>query len=232
MQKSAIHALLQRPIAYHPVVAKAFGSAKLAIFWSQFYYWSDRTQDPDGWVYKSAEDIFEETGLSRREQETCRKLAKEMGVMDEKRRRMPAVMHYRVNLEATARLVEQYAAANNGGTLFPVDTPKKDVKAARVKAAHNPLGAEIIKAFEAVDPKNKTYYGNKSQRASCDFLIEEYGLAKVLEVVAILPKTNTLSYIPSIKSPYELKEKWSKLADALSKKKKEMTGAGKGRGIA
>ena len=66
-----IEELLKRPIAYNPIVAKAFGSVKLGILWSQIYYWTDKTKDPDGWIYKTQNEVFDETGLSRREQETA-----------------------------------------------------------------------------------------------------------------------------------------------------------------
>ena len=85
----------------------------------------------------------------------------------------------------------------------------------------SPLGAEIIKAFEAVDPKNKTYYANKTQRSACDFLVSEFGLEKVLEVIAVLPRTNPMPYFPKINSPYDLKEKWQKLMDAVKSKRTE-----------
>lgn len=83
----------------------------------------------------------------------------------------------------------------------------------------NPLGAEILKAFEEVDPKNKTYYANKTQRSSCDFLIDEYGLDKVLQAIKILPKINTQKlYIKQITTPYELKENWVKVGNAVKQK--------------
>lgn len=80
-------------------------------------------------------------------------------------------------------------------------------------------GADIIKAFEEVDVKNKTYYNNKTERAAADFLIKEYKKEFVEKVIAILPKTNKLNYIPAITKPSELKEKWVKLRDALEKAK-------------
>jgi len=84
------------------------------------------------------------------------------------------------------------------------------------KKSFNPLGAEVLKEFEAVDPKNKTYYANKTQRAACDFLIEEYGFDKVKQAVAILPKINQRKlYIRQITTPFELKENWVKIGNAL-----------------
>lgn len=82
-------------------------------------------------------------------------------------------------------------------------------------------GADLIKLFEEIDPKNKTYYNNKTERASADFLIQEYGKEMVEKVIALLPKTNQMPYMPSITKPSELKEKWNKLKDAFAKKQNE-----------
>ena len=85
----------------------------------------------------------------------------------------------------------------------------------------NPLGAEIINAFELVDVKNKNYYGNKTQRASCDFLLDEYGLEETLARIAALTKTNTMRYFPTITTPHQLQEKWKQLEIALIRSKEE-----------
>ena len=78
----------------------------------------------------------------------------------------------------------------------------------------NSTGTEIIiKAFEEVDPKNKTYYANITQRSACDFLLKEYGLEKVKEMVVIIQATNQLPYFPKIHTPHELKERWKKVED-------------------
>jgi len=86
----------------------------------------------------------------------------------------------------------------------------------------NPLGAEIIKAFETVDPKNKTYYNNTTQRKACDFLLEEYGLEEVKKRIGVLPKTNQMSYFPTITTPVQLKDKWVQLQDTVAKKRTEV----------
>lgn len=90
------------------------------------------------------------------------------------------------------------------------------------------LGAEIIKAFEAIDPKNKKYYENTTQRSASDFLIEEYSLEKVLQVIALLPKTNKVNYFPKIYTPHQLKESWQSLMDAFQRKKSEPLTKGRG----
>lgn len=87
--------------------------------------------------------------------------------------------------------------------------------------AADALLIKVIKAFEEVDPKNKTYYANKTQRSSAAYLVAEYGLEEVLKRVSVLPKTNKIRYFPTINSPNELKEKWVKLQDAVTKMREE-----------
>ncbi len=82
--------------------------------------------------------------------------------------------------------------------------------------------SELIKAFETVDPKNKTYYSNKTQRSACDFLIKEYGFEKVKDFIQELPKINTMKlYVGQITTPFELKEKWVKVANKYQEYKLE-----------
>lgn len=96
------------------------------------------------------------------------------------------------------------------------------------KTTYNRLGEEILKAFEVVDPKNKTYYGNTTQRKACDFLLEEYGLEQVLKVINIIPQANRLPYMPVITTPVQLRDKWSALEAGLRKKKSEIISKGRG----
>lgn len=90
------------------------------------------------------------------------------------------------------------------------------------------LGADVLKAFEEIDPKNKTYYANTTQRAAADFLVAEYGFEKVMKVINLLHQTNKMTYMPIVTSPHDLKERWSKLEAGLVKKKTELTSKGRG----
>jgi hypothetical protein len=91
--------LTDRPVAYHPVLAKAFGGVKSGVFLSQLLYWMPRGRI-EGWVYKTQTDFEEETGLTRREQETARRHLRDAGVLFEELRGVPATLHYRVDRNA------------------------------------------------------------------------------------------------------------------------------------
>lgn len=105
---AAAEALLHRAIAYHAVIAQATGSVTFAVLWGQIHYWTDKTKDPEGWVYKTAEDIFRETALTRRQLETAREIGEKMGVLEAALKGVPPIMHYRVSVDRMVRVIEIY----------------------------------------------------------------------------------------------------------------------------
>lgn len=118
-QNATILELLRRPIAYHAILAKAFDSVNLAVMWSQLYYWTPRANDENGWIYKSQDEMHEETGLSRRQQEKAREIGRELGVLEDMVRGTPPTIHYRVMIGRTVEILQAYLAKNVNTTLFP-----------------------------------------------------------------------------------------------------------------
>jgi predicted transcriptional regulator len=95
------------------------------------------------------------------------------------------------------------------------DLPKKTIK-------YNPLGSQVIKAFEVINPSCSRFYGNTTQRKACDELLKAHGLKNVMTVVEkILPKTNLKPRyeFPYIDTPHQLFTNWGKLATAFRSKK-------------
>src|SRR5947209_5112837 len=98
--RRAIQALVgDRPIAYHASLARALGSVTAGVLLSQLLYWAPRTSNPDGWFWKTRDDIYEETGLGRREQETARKVLRDAGVLLEQLKGVPARVHFRIHMD-------------------------------------------------------------------------------------------------------------------------------------
>jgi hypothetical protein len=111
--KQALLDLLgDRPVAYHPILAKALGGVVEAIFTSQLLYWTGKGKLTDRWIYKTQAEMEAETGLTRRNQETARKNLKELGILEEKLKGVPATLHYRLDLTRLADLVSLYASDN------------------------------------------------------------------------------------------------------------------------
>lgn len=121
-------------------------------------------------------------------------------------------------VQNSVKKVQSFAHTKETITKETKDTPQKGgsgkIKAMQ-KKSFNKLGAEIIRAFEIIDPKNKTYYNNTSQRSACDFLIDEYGMELVLQRIAIITKTNGRRFFPTITTPVQLRDKWVQLDKQL-----------------
>lgn len=78
----------------------------------------------------------------------------------------------------------------------------------------------IIKEMESLDPKNKRFYGNTTQREACKFLLEEYGFDLVVQVIHAIPSLKAkIAYMPSVTTPVELRDKWMKIKDAVTREK-------------
>lgn len=114
---------------------------------------------------------------------------------------------------------------------YPIDTSKGDIIYSNVDSnvdinsnteEHSSSGdiTLLIKSFELINPASKKFYGNKTQRSACQSLIETYSFEKVKYVIEnTLPKTNKLSYMPTITTPLQLFEKWSSLEAGIIKLK-------------
>ncbi|MDE1944802.1 MAG: hypothetical protein KGI03_00820 [Patescibacteria group bacterium] len=118
---------LGRPVVFYPKLAEVFGIHE-SIFISHFVYWSDKGIDPEGWIYKSAEEIEQETGLSYEQQRRVRKAlsGSRIGakgrkvarpllepVLMERYDRTDHRMFFRIDFEALDRVFSQ-------GSLFPL----------------------------------------------------------------------------------------------------------------
>lgn len=98
MKPSDLLFSIGRPVAYYPSLAKPLGSVNACLFFCQIFYWQDKTQNELG-VYKTAEEIEQETGLTYREQATARKLLVERGVLIETHKRLDHKIFYRIDTE-------------------------------------------------------------------------------------------------------------------------------------
>lgn len=105
-----VETLFDRPIAFHRVFAELTNSITAGLMLSQAVYWSKRTKDAEGWFYKKQFEWFDETFLTRREQDTARATLRGQQRTDakgkllppfwfEERRGLPAKIFYRVDFD-------------------------------------------------------------------------------------------------------------------------------------
>lgn len=233
---------LERPIAFHPIIAKAFGGINTALLVQQIHYWSDKGNRNDGFIYKPRNEIQEETFLSHKQQIRVEKKLIELGVLEMKL--MKAINgaptnHYRLNYDALNSFLmtkgdydqreDSIESAQREDSNLPKG--KKAVTESTTESTREYTSEETSQANEVVSlidsfsEVNKTayrsWYRNKTQRAACKDLIDVHGLTQVLKVVAILNQSNQIPYMPSITTPLQLRDSWSRLEAGLKKKKAE-----------
>lgn len=90
--------VFDRPIAFHRCLVPVAGSVNAALLLGQLIYWTPRAASHEGWVYKKMDELEEEIGLGRREQETARRALRERGLIHELKRGIPPQVHYQVNV--------------------------------------------------------------------------------------------------------------------------------------
>ena len=119
--------LLKRPVAFHRIFKKITKNSSSAIFLSQACYWSNnRTAiNRGGWFIKSSLEWEEETGLTRNEQDTARRICKDLGVIDEALRRWNkhATLHFKLNKTRLFELIEQSASLRKTSKLIDCGKP-------------------------------------------------------------------------------------------------------------
>ena len=97
-----------RTIAVYKCLVDAAGSIKAAVFLSQLVYWTRHgtaVVERDGWIFKSIAEMEDETGLSKREQGTCKQKLLERNLIETRRFGFGARLEMRLNLPALAAAI-------------------------------------------------------------------------------------------------------------------------------
>ncbi|ARB06780.1 hypothetical protein [Acinetobacter phage BUCT629] len=85
-----------RPVAYFPKLGVYLDSVTAGVFLCQMIYWHDKATSELG-VYKTSEEIQEETGLTYREQVTARKKLCSLGLIEETNKRLEHKIYFKFN---------------------------------------------------------------------------------------------------------------------------------------
>jgi hypothetical protein len=100
---------LGRPVIFYPALAQRIG-IKEAIVLAQFVYWTPRSKNEQGWIYKSAFDLEEETSLTYKEQCRVRKTLRKLGLIQERLSREEHRLYFRVVPDAIDKLIPEGGA--------------------------------------------------------------------------------------------------------------------------
>ena len=104
-----IEAMNDQPIAFNKHYVFIGCGINGALMLSQLVYWTSRTKDNDGWIFKTHHEWTMETGLTRREQDTARKILKELGFLSEKKVGVPRRVFFKVERENLYKALIEYS---------------------------------------------------------------------------------------------------------------------------
>lgn len=96
-----------RPTQYFGKLVRITGSANATILAGQLVYWSGKEWDADGWIYKTMEDLSDETGLTRTELLTARKRLTDRKILQEKHRGIPCKLWFKINYDVFNKLADE-----------------------------------------------------------------------------------------------------------------------------
>jgi hypothetical protein len=105
--------LPNRTVGYSPDLARAVGGATIGLFLSQLLFLSDKGANPEGWVYKSEAEMKQETGLTKREQQTARRKLLALGVIAIVRQGFKFTYHFKVIWQRLYQVIEQFQRGQN-----------------------------------------------------------------------------------------------------------------------
>jgi hypothetical protein len=97
--------LPNRVVGYSPDLARMVGGATIGLFLSQLLFLSDKGANPEGWVYKSEQEMGKETGLTKREQQTARRKLLALGVITIMRGGFRNTYHFKVIWEKLYQVI-------------------------------------------------------------------------------------------------------------------------------
>lgn len=135
MKPSSLLHAIGRPIAFNPGLVPILGSVNSVLFFGQIYFWMSHTNNPLG-VYKSADEIESETGLSYREQATARAKLVELGVLVETHKRLEHRIYFRVDTDVLDALLAEYVSriSRNDKSAFRGTTKAQSVETTKAQS--------------------------------------------------------------------------------------------------
>jgi hypothetical protein len=181
MKPSELLRIIGKPIAYYPQLAKPLGGVNASLLFGHFFYWNDKGRSELG-VYRTADEIEVETGLSRDEQRTARRKLRERGVLIETEKRIEHRIYYKLDLDRFDEIISQ-----SGSGDFPIadsDIPNPEVGNSQSGSGDFPIADSDIPNPEV---------GN-SQSGSGDFPIDEVGNSQSYIRTEDYQKTTTVDY--------------------------------------
>lgn len=228
-----------KPIAFHPLFSKLFGGSDEAIYIQQLLFWSDKGSREDGWIYKTKDEIEEETNISSKKQDRIRKIFEENGILKTDLIKVGGrpVLHYFVDSSALQKIIFDYTEMGESIILRGYNErnmPKRDNPSIQ-RIPDNTIQAEesapesasvsiskiipeLIDLFKDINASYKTFFANKTERSASKSLLEVHSFEEIKERLKYVRRYNQVPFLSrydKIYKPSDLLRNWSVMEDHL-----------------
>jgi hypothetical protein len=206
--------LPNRVVGYSPDLARIVGGATIGLFLNQLLFLSDKGANPDGWVYKSEQEMGKETGLTKREQQTARRKLLALGVIAIMRGGWKNTYHFKVIWEklyqviagvqrtqtvSTKKIKQEQNVATEPVQNVPTQPPEcvQNVSTQWKQNAptHNRENNTENKEAEKTDRENQNIWEKALEQLRAELTWEESGAAGRLVGTTLLEVTETAARI-------------------------------------
>ena len=113
-------------VIHHPRFGEFLGSQNAALILELLIGWDGHQWDRDGWIKKTAEEMEIETGLTQKQQAPAIKLLLKLGVIEKKRKRVPACNHFRIDKKSLQNQWIEWVKANPPRSKRPTVPAKQE----------------------------------------------------------------------------------------------------------
>lgn len=224
-----IHEFMLRPVAFHPALARAAGSAAAGLFLSQLFYWHGKGMHPAGWIYKDHREWQEETCLTQDEQRGARNLLRSKGIIEESDVRKEGIdrfkstLCFKINFDALQKCIlsengQQSRMVDSGGNIPLRDAenptpgqgnshPGVGISAVHSTKSTTETSQKAAARAAAASHKNKRRRGDEEVQHGVEIWTpgDEAGLAKLAELHGIEKVARVASAIrpaPGHRAPF------------------------------
>lgn len=175
-----------RYVAFPPALVKPLGGVTAVLFFQQMLYWQDKCADPQLGVYKSADEIESETGLTYREQKTARDKLASLGVLIETHRRLEHRIYFKINRERANEVLTAFFSGDesaiperrkrNSGTdksAVPEPTNPQFVEPTKAQFVIQEITQEITTEITSVDLLREAQNNATETQPAIDVVVTE-----------------------------------------------------------
>jgi hypothetical protein len=195
------------------------------------FMWLCSYADEDGFCHPSIARLMRDCGMGRNTVIRRLEVLLELGVITRSHRfsdNKKTSNQYQIMLVSSpTEALPQSQSGTTPSATVGHRTKSNRTKSSELNTAGEPAGVpasdivDIIDLFEPVNKQFDQWYKNKVQRAAVARCIELYTKPVVQQAVMMLVKSNRQPYFPTITTPRQLEEGWSKLEAAYTRMKNQ-----------